>query len=87
MAVVALDRVAAVADPPSPFASLFAVTEFVARLYLAARDAGNKIEVKMVDAITYNNTTRPGQTKTLQFKANPAGVPGTVVSRSTVLYA
>ena len=63
------------------------MTEFVARLYLAARDAGNKLEVKMIDTLTYNNSMRPGQTRTLQFKANPAGVPGTVVSRNTVLYA
>lgn len=63
------------------------VTEFVSRFYLAAREAGNKIEVKVVDSITYNNTQKPGTEKLLRFKPNPAGVPGFSFSGGYVLYA
>eukprot|EP00054_Salpingoeca_dolichothecata_P022835 m.150677 g.150677 ORF g.150677 m.150677 type:complete len:1003 (+) comp24477_c0_seq2:92-3100(+) len=52
--------------------------EFLARLYLACREIGNKIPVEVKDTLTYNNTTKPGTPKTLSFAANPSGVPGTV---------
>ena len=32
--------------------------ELVARLYLACRDIGNKIEVNVKEAIQYNNTLK-----------------------------
>lgn len=63
------------------------LTEFVARVYLAAREAGNKIEVTTKTEIVYNNSQQPGKNKTLRFKANPAGVPGTTYKSGTVLYA
>eukprot|EP01147_Barroeca_monosierra_P006188 gene6188-7413_t len=62
------------------------VYELVARLYLACRDANNKIPVNVVDTITYNNTTKPDQTKSLTFKPNPTGLAGTYFTRGTVVY-
>ena len=63
------------------------VDELVARLYLACRDIGNKIEVNVKEAIQYNNTLKALQTKTLGFEKNPTGVEGTRFQRGSVLYA
>lgn len=63
------------------------MTEFVSRLYLATREAGQKLDVRVTETISYNNSSKPGPEKTLRFKTNPSGVAGSIYSKGVVLYA
>eukprot|EP00056_Hartaetosiga_gracilis_P000379 m.38077 g.38077 ORF g.38077 m.38077 type:complete len:142 (-) comp10180_c1_seq4:27-452(-) len=63
------------------------LAEFVARLYLACRSLENRIPVNVCDTITFNNSTKEGEERTLQFMKNPTGIAGTRFQRpNTVLY-
>jgi myosin-1 len=63
------------------------VIEFITRLYLACRDAGNKIEVRVVESpLTYNRSGRETGAKQLVVKRNPAGLPGTQLTKAAVLF-
>lgn len=48
--------------------------EFLARLYVASRDAGNKFPVHIVDSFKFNNTQQEGKPeKMITLRENPAG--------------
>eukprot|EP00043_Microstomoeca_roanoka_P000019 m.26308 g.26308 ORF g.26308 m.26308 type:complete len:998 (+) comp10019_c0_seq1:71-3064(+) len=76
------DLILSVGGPSNNF-----VSELVARLYLACREANNRVPVNVVDSIEYNNSTKAGQLKKLTFKPNPTGVAGFQFQRGVVQYA
>eukprot|EP00047_Mylnosiga_fluctuans_P022165 m.114333 g.114333 ORF g.114333 m.114333 type:complete len:972 (+) comp9158_c0_seq4:59-2974(+) len=62
--------------------------QFLANLYVACRDLGIKLPINVLDTITYNNTRKAtAAPKTMNFRENPAGIPGTIWKNNSVLYA